>query len=201
MNFWDFYQFHFRWLEESVIEIGQPVSNPLTLNHLKWNWSYDPELFIRVSWTAHFHFSCTVQFRTGWTLLSTILKGLKMVKGSSDPSHFTLKIKLGKSRIRHTTTLKWNDEIQDRSKINWKWRHFRVVLCRIRIFPTLIAKIKWLRSWLPLKLGKNPENRLIFPEMLGQSDLRQGHEFGPWIWFCVGRKSLVKLNWPQRERV
>ena len=28
----------------------------------------------------------------------------------------------------------------------------RVVLCRIRPFPTLISKIKWLGSWLPLRL-------------------------------------------------
>ena len=27
---------------------------------------------------------------------------------------------------------------------------FRVVLCRIRFFPTLISKIKWLGSGLPL---------------------------------------------------
>ena len=29
--------------------------------------------------------------------------------------------------------------------------NFRVVLCRIRLFPTLISKIKWLGSKLPLK--------------------------------------------------
>jgi len=30
--------------------------------------------------------------------------------------------------------------------------NFRVVLCRIRLFPTLISKIKWMWSGLPLKL-------------------------------------------------
>ena len=28
----------------------------------------------------------------------------------------------------------------------------RIVLCRIRLFPTLISKIKWFGSWLPLNL-------------------------------------------------
>ena len=40
------------------------------------------------------------------------------VRGSSDPSHFIFEINLGKSRIRHTTTLKWNDELLDRLKID-----------------------------------------------------------------------------------
>ena len=37
---------------------------------------------------------------------------------------------------------------QNRLKI--KWFQFRVVLCRIRLFPTLISKIKWLGPWLSL---------------------------------------------------
>ena len=32
---------------------------------------------------------------------------------------------------------------------------FRVVLCRIRLLPTLISKIKWLGSGLPLKIHLN----------------------------------------------
>ena len=40
------------------------------------------------------------------------------IKGSSDPSHFIFEINLGKSRIRHTTTLKWNDEFLDRPRID-----------------------------------------------------------------------------------
>ena len=31
------------------------------------------------------------------------------IKGSSDSSHFVLEINVGKRRIRHTTTLNWND--------------------------------------------------------------------------------------------
>ena len=39
-------------------------------------------------------------------------------KGSRDPSHFSFEINGGKSRIRHTTTLKLNDELLDRLKID-----------------------------------------------------------------------------------
>ena len=39
-------------------------------------------------------------------------------KGSSDQSPFIFEINLGKSRIRHTTTLKWNDEFLDRPRID-----------------------------------------------------------------------------------
>ena len=38
------------------------------------------------------------------------------IKGSSDPSHFINEINVGKGRIRHTTTLKLNDEFLDRLK-------------------------------------------------------------------------------------
>ena len=40
-------------------------------------------------------------------------------------------------------------------------RNFRVVLCRIRLFPTLISKVKWLGSGLTL--NKSPINRLTPP--------------------------------------
>ena len=59
----------------------------------------------------------------------------KCVKGSPDPSCFILKINVGKRRIRHTTTLKSNDE--SRSTPSWLQMtsfNFRVVLCRIRFF-------------------------------------------------------------------
>ena len=57
------------------------------------------------------------------------------IKASSDVSHFILEINVGKSRIRHTTTLKLSNEFLDRLKIE-----FRVVLCRIRFFPRLNSK-------------------------------------------------------------
>ena len=41
-----------------------------------------------------------------------------LFKDSSDSSHFIFEITVGKSRIRHATTLKWNDEfLLDRLKI------------------------------------------------------------------------------------
>ena len=40
------------------------------------------------------------------------------LKGSSDPSDFIFEINVGKRRIRHTKTLKLNDEVLDRLKID-----------------------------------------------------------------------------------
>ena len=73
------------------------------------------------------------------------------VKGSSDPSHF-FEINVGKRRSRHATTLKLNDEFLDQLKIEWRFK-FRVVICRIRLFPTLTSKIKrlWYELHVPLK--------------------------------------------------
>ena len=71
------------------------------------------------------------------------------LKCSSDPSHFIFEINVGKSRIRHTTTLKLNDEFLDR--LNSIEESNSVVLCRIRLFPTLVSKIKRLGSELPLR--------------------------------------------------
>ena len=39
-------------------------------------------------------------------------------KGSSDSNHFIFEIDVGKSRIRHTTTLKLNDEFLNRIKMD-----------------------------------------------------------------------------------
>ena len=47
-------------------------------------------------------------------------------------------------------TLKLNDEFLDRLKIDWRFE-FRVVIRRLRLFPTLISKIKWLKVWTTLK--------------------------------------------------
>ena len=41
-------EFHFRWLENSVIEIGKAVSNPMIFNHLNWNRS---QFFNNQNWT------------------------------------------------------------------------------------------------------------------------------------------------------
>ena len=45
------------------------------------------------------------------------------IKGSSDPRHFIFEINVGKSRIRYKMSLKLNDELLDRLKIDWSWRH------------------------------------------------------------------------------
>ena len=59
------------------------------------------------------------------------------IKGSPDPSHFIFGSNVGKGRIRHITTLNLNlQSILSRSR-NVLF-NFRVVVCRIRLFPTLI---------------------------------------------------------------
>ena len=75
---------------------------------------------------------------------------INIFKGSPALNHFIFEINVGKGRIRHTTTLNLNDEFLDRLKIDSRFK-FRVVICRIRLSPTLISKIKWLVSELPLK--------------------------------------------------
>ena len=72
---------------------------------------------------------------------------LKLLKGGPDPSHFIFEITIGMKRIRHGTSLnliKWShlQSICSRSR-NLPF-NFSVVVCRIRLFPTLISKIKWL---------------------------------------------------------
>ena len=69
--------------------------------------------------------------------------------GSPDQSNYWWEINVGNSRIRHKTTQKLKDGFLDRLKMDWRFK-FRVVICRIRPFPTLISKIEWLESGLPL---------------------------------------------------
>ena len=68
------------------------------------------------------------------------------VKSSSDLRHFVFKINIGRERMRHKTTLKLNDEFLDRTgkltQILESRFKFRVVVCRIQLFPTLISNIK-----------------------------------------------------------
>ena len=78
---------------------------------------------------------------------NTSQKDIKLpieIKGSSDPTHFIFEINVGKRRIRPGTTLNLNLQsnfnVLKKSSFN-----FRVVVCRIRFFPTLISKIKWLK--------------------------------------------------------
>ena len=48
----------------------------------------------------------------------TFTKIWDKIKGSSDPNHLIFEINVGKSRIRYTTTLKWNVELLDKPKID-----------------------------------------------------------------------------------
>ena len=83
--------------------------------------------------------------------------GKNLYKGSPYLSHFNLDINVGKKRIRHWTTLNFNDVISIRFWVNLKFRNssqnFRVVAGRFRIFPTFVSNIKWLWSELPLKFS------------------------------------------------
>ena len=75
---------------------------------------------------------------------------LVIFKGSSDPSHFLFEINVGKRRIRHRTTVNSNEIIFNRygnSAFN-----FRVVICRIRPFPTLTWKNEMAWVWSPKSL-------------------------------------------------
>ena len=87
------------------------------------------------------HFLCIPKFLT-------IFK-IGVFNDSSDQSHFIFGINVWKSRIRHGTTLDWNLK-STLSRSRNSLFCFRVVLCHIRLFPTLLSKIKCLRSGLPL---------------------------------------------------
>ena len=91
------------------------------------------------------------------------------VKGCPAPSHFIFGINVGKSRIRHTTTLKLIDEFRNRLKI-LKMTSFKFgfVLCRIRLFPTFISKIKLLGSGLPLRFVTGT----LYRTMSNKSEIR-----------------------------
>ena len=70
-------------------------------------------------------------------------------KGRPDLSYFIFEINVGKKRIGHKTTPNFIiQSILNRSKNSLF--NFRVVLCRIRLFPISITK-KWLVFELPLK--------------------------------------------------
>ena len=48
------------------------------------------------------------------------------------------------------------------NRLQIKSFEFRVVLCRIRLFPTLIWKIKWLGSGVPLNLKVTGQSKIRF---------------------------------------
>ena len=78
-------------------------------------------------------------------------------KGSPNPSHLFFEINVGKGQIRQRTTLHLNDVISNRVDRDKSSSNSIAVLCRIRPFPTLISKNKWLGIRLPLSI----RNQLI----------------------------------------
>ena len=92
------------------------------------------------------------------------------VKGSSDQGHFIFEIDFGTSRIRHTTTLILNDELQDRLRIDWRWCHLNSESVNVGCALSDIDfknEMSWvwtsLKIWLDLNrfyesgLTQNPE--------------------------------------------
>ena len=51
-------------------------------------------------------------------VLTEIKAQIKIFKGSPNPSHLFFEINVGKGRIRHRLSLKFNDKFQDRLKID-----------------------------------------------------------------------------------
>ena len=86
------------------------------------------------------------------TLQTCYYRKYTWLKGSPDPSHCTVQINIEKGRS--SIERLWNGISRSTKKrLNMASFKFRVVLRRIRLFPTLISKIKWLGSELPLKLN------------------------------------------------
>ena len=77
--------------------------------------------------------------------------------------HFIFEINVGRGRIRHKTTLNLNLQTIFSLSRNSSF-NFRVVLCRIRLFATLISKINGLGIDFPLmKILKFPG---IYPNLI-----------------------------------
>ena len=77
---------------------------------------------------------------------------IHFIKDSPDQSHFIFEINVGKKRIRHRTTLNFEwSHVQSVLIRSWNSSfNFRLIVSRIRLFPTLVSKIKWSGSELPL---------------------------------------------------
>ena len=52
-------------------------------------------------------------------------------------------------------------------RLKWRYSKSRAVLCRIRLFPTLISKIKWILSQLPLNKPVNFSLTVADPDISG----------------------------------
>ena len=59
--------------------------------------------------------SCTIETSA---FVKAMEAGVSIFKAGSDPGNLSLEIDVGKSRIRHRTTMKLNDDFLDRLKID-----------------------------------------------------------------------------------
>ena len=125
-----------------------------------------PDFFCRFSlyqknfrhkiWYRH-HFWWETRLLKNFSSIQKLTKisDLRVVKNKESLFLKSLSERVGSDLQRH-----WNwisTSTQNRLKMtSFK---FIVVVCRIRLFPTLILKIKWLGSALPLTL--NPTNTLF----------------------------------------
>ena len=92
------------------------------------------------------------------------------VKGSSDPRHFTFEINVGKSRVRHRTTLKLNDAICNQFRVDLEIQF----QSRSMSDPTLSDidfKIKMVWVCTTLKSSSDPSH-FIFEINDGSSYIR-----------------------------
>ena len=118
--------------------IGTSFQNERMGKSNGWTWKSDRDVrnrlfsgnkysFTRLRASRFTNQSCIrCSHKTPWGMLSPIfimsVLGVMVklhqgwVKGISDPNHFIFEINVGKSRIRHTTTLKLNDKFQIDSK-------------------------------------------------------------------------------------
>ena len=87
-------------------------------------------------------------------------KNWSRLNQNSDPSYLILNVE--RRRIRHRTTLNFNDLIFNRFWFDLEIHHLilRIVVCRNRLFSSLISKMKC--SELPLKWVCIPEGRRLY---------------------------------------
>ena len=123
---WHFCRFD-SWLWESFLFFLQLLAQ---IDHVHYGWKYfvrkyfeiviaDKNLRLRTWKFSYILYSgqCSDIF------VQLTNKKIWNIKDSPGPSHFVCETNIGKGRIRHTTTLKLNDEFRDEFKNDWKRRH------------------------------------------------------------------------------
>ena len=111
------------FLDKILVELHEII---VDLQHQKLRWKHfcsilDSKMRIVTRW---YTFGTTPYKRfTSQNMMERCQKiGFSVAtcrfKGSSDQSHFIFEINVGKSRIRHTTTLKYNVEFLNQFKID-----------------------------------------------------------------------------------